>query len=431
LLPLSFPTIPSVRAKKVLGAILLFVLGGFGLSACGHPVGFAPPASMTPALTPEAKQAEALFLKVWQTIQQDYLESDLNGQHWEGWRRRYQGKLHTLEDAYVAIDTLIASLNDPYTRFLRPVEFQDQTDAMESHLFGVGLQISLLKNQVHVVSIVEKSPASHSTIQSGDIILKVNQTVIAGLGVEEVAHRIRGPRGTSVTLELLRPKTQKKLTVTLQRDEIRLKSVHTSPLKQHPNLGYIRIASFISDTLQKEVETAFQSLGKKQGIILDLRGNYGGLLTSAVDLSDYLLDQGPIVSIEKKRFHQKDVLTSKAGMGYKGPLVLLIDQGSASASEILSGALKDYHRAKLVGKTTFGKGVVQRVMAMPSGTAMNLTVAEYKSPKGHRIHEVGVRPDYEVAFDRQAFLQGRDTQLEKAISLLQQAALAQTKPKQP
>lgn len=363
----------------------------------------------------QAWQAEQLYQEVWQTVFREYVDGKFNGQDWYRWKDHFHGQLKDKDDAQVAIDTMLASLNDEYTRFLQPRDMKEQTLYIDSKLSGVGLQIAVRDGKLIVVSALDDTPASRVDIHSEDVITHINGKPAAGLPVEEAADRIRGPVGTQVTLRILRG--QKTFDLSIKRAEIKLKSVFTREVT--PNtIGYVRLNSFISETATEELRAAMTKLANKKAIILDLRGNYGGLLSNAVEIADLFLDDGVIVSVQGRRKEDRQEFEAEKGEITHRPMVLLIDGGSASASEILSGALHDHHRAKLIGETTFGKGLVQKINSLSDGSGLNITVARYLTPNGSDIHKKGIPPDIAVDFKLSDLKKNKDPQLDRAIGYL-------------
>jgi carboxyl-terminal processing protease len=365
--------------------------------------------------------AEELYDQAWRMIKDEYVDAAYNGQDWSKWRARYRGKLKDPEDAYVAIGTMVASLNDEYTRFLLPRDMDEQTMSIDSRLYGVGIQISMRENKLVVLATIDGTPAEKAGLMPKDLITHIDGHETAGMSVEDAADRIRGEKGTFVTLTLKRG--DQTLSKRIMRDEIKLKSVFSRPLEDK-RIGYIRLSSFISENMLNEMEDAMRKNQDKQGLILDLRGNYGGLFTNAVEIADMFLDSGDIVSIVNRE-HDKRVYQAHPGALYRRPLVVLIDGGSASASEILSGALKDNHRARLVGSQSFGKGLVQKINTLSNGTGLNITISKYLTPNGTDINKKGIEPDLRVAYTEADFRGHRDPQLERAVELLKRELVAQ------
>jgi carboxyl-terminal processing protease len=362
----------------------------------------------------------ALYDRVWQAVENQFVDKNTNHQQWTMWRHRFDDKLTTMDDAYVAIDTMLASLNDDYSRLMRPKDMQDQTMHIDAKLYGVGLQISVKNKQLTIVSPIPDTPASHAGLKALDVITKINHESTTGLPVEEAANRIRGPQGTQVVLTVMRNK--KPFDVTLKRSEIKLKSVETYPIPGSPDVGYVRLTTFISESAAQEMAEAIKPLTAKKALIIDLRNNYGGLLTNAVDISDMFLDEGTIVSILNRQ-QDKERFAALPGQLFNGPIAVLINGGSASASEIFAGAIQDNHRGVIVGSKSFGKGLVQKVIPLPGNNGLNLTVSRYRTPSGRDINTIGIRPDV-AAPDTMLAVQPNpveDPQLAEAIRQLNKA----------
>jgi carboxyl-terminal processing protease len=342
-----------------------------------------------------SQSPQALYDEVWKLVNTRYVDGTKNGQDWEIWRHRYDAKLKTNEDAYQAIDTMLGSLNDRYTRFLNPDEFADEGNSIRATLFGIGIQIGVRNDQILVISPIEDTPAEKAGLKAQDLILEINGESTKGMSVKDAADRIRGEKGTLVKLLVKRGEKPAK-EYSVMRDEIKLKAVSTEPpLPLKENVGYIRLSSFLSKKASDELKNALMAENTKQGYILDLRGNPGGLLTNAISIADYFLDHGGIVSTVDRDGY-KETRSSTPGVLTSKPVVVLINEGSASASEILSGALRDNNRAVLVGKKSFGKGLVQEINSLPDGSGVNITTQKYLTPNDTDINKVGIVPDIDV-----------------------------------
>ncbi len=338
---------------------------------------------------------EKLYSRVWELIKKDYVDQTFNGQDWNIWRDRYRGKLKTLDDAHKGIETMLVSLGDRYTRFLSKKDFDDEKQAINAKLTGIGIQIGLDKSQrLIVIAPIDGTPAHKAGLIPGDEITEINGEPTKGISVEEAATQIKGPIGTEVTLTIGRGKDSLKKIIT--RAEIPIKAIakgHARFLKK--NLGYIRLNSFISQEASKEMKDALSQLSKADGLLIDLRDNPGGLLTNAIEISDMFLEQGVIVStVDKDGYIQS--LTADDKIITIKPIVVLVNENSASASEIFSGALKDNQRAKVVGSKTFGKGLVQGINKLDDGSGVNVTIAKYLTPAKVDINQLGIKPDYDV-----------------------------------
>lgn len=358
---------------------------------------------------------QRLFDRTWRVISKEYYEPGLNHQNWNRWRTRYQGKIKTQDDAKVAIDTMIASLDEPYTRFMTKKEFEELTTSISSKIFGIGVNIYSKAGKTEIFNVMPGTPADFAQLKAGDIITHVDGKDIAGMNVSEVASLVRGPENSVVELTILRD--GKKLTKIIKRKEIKIKSVKSSVLDNH--IGYIKIITFMSGSTPNEFIEALNNTKDTDSLIIDLRGNTGGLLDNAVFIADRFINQGTIVDIIYRNGNKKTVRARNEGIPLDKPIVVLVNGTSASASEILSGALKDAHKATLVGNKTFGKGLVQKVVPLPNSTGVNVTIARYLTPNGTDINKLGIKPDIEIGTDLDFLLEKEpDVQLEKAKEIL-------------
>lgn len=364
-------------------------------------------------LNTQHTSSQKLFDKTWRIIRSDFYDAKLNDQNWDRWKKHYKGKIKDDADANVAINTMLESLDDPYSRYLDKKNYADQNTSIDSKITGIGVNISSLGGKTYVVSVIEGTPAADAKLQPGDIIFKVNGKDITGMKTFEVADLVRGPENTSVKITVLRGK--KLIAKKIERQEIKIKTVKSSVYK---NIGYIQIISFIGSTTPEEFVNALEKTDKTEGLIIDLRGNTGGLLPNAVAIANMFIDKGTLVSIVGRNGYRRKIYAQSSDYVVKKPMLILVDGGSASASEIFSGALKDYHKAKLIGTRTFGKGMVQKIIPMPNETGLNLTIAKYLTPSGLDINKKGIAPDIEVKFTEQDALLRRDVQLNKAKAVL-------------
>lgn len=393
----------------ILTVIILFVVNQII-------VGFltVPPTVNPNSLTDTSQiSPQKLFEKTWKEIDSGFYDSSLNSQNWSYWKKHYKGKIQTDEDAKVAIDTMIASLDDDYSRYLNKKEYAEQNSSIESKISGIGVNIMNDAGKILVYSVLDGTPAQTAGIKANDIINKVDGKNVSGMNIADVAALVRGKENTQVTLELIRNK--KKLTKVVTRKSIKIESVKSSVKK---DIGYIQISSFIGSSTTTEFLSALDKTKDTKGLILDLRGNTGGLLANAVYIANVFLDNGTIVNIVSRNGQVEDIKAQSSLLHIDKPIVLLVDGASASASEILSGALKDHHKAILVGTKTFGKGMVQRIIPLPNSTGLNLTIAKYLTPNGSDINKKGIVPDYVVKYTEHDFQTHRDPQREKAEQIL-------------
>ncbi len=368
-----------------------------------------------------AYSPQQLYDQVWKLVNTKYVDNTNNEQDWKRWKSKYDKVIKTDEDAYVAIDTMLTSLNDPYTKFLNPKDFEEETSSIKGSLKGIGVQIGLREGKLIIIAPIEDTPGEKAGLQSEDEILEIDGKSTKGITIDKAADQIRGEEGTYVTL-LIKRKNQENKLYKIQRAEIELKSVSTKPptmAKVDDSLGYIRLSSFISKNAAGEFESAIKQFEDKKGYIIDLRSNPGGLLSNAIIISDMFLNGGIIVSTVDRDGYKE---TTKATRNYitDKPVVILINKGSASASEIFAGAMKDNKRALIVGENSFGKGLVQEVNKLLGGSGANITIQKYLTPNGTDINKKGIAPDVTVELTEENIKNKDDVQLKKANELLLQ-----------
>lgn len=356
-----------------------------------------------------------LFVKTWKIVKHAYYEPSLNMQDWDKWKNRYLDKIETIDDATVAIETMLASLNDPYSIFMNKNEFQEQMNQIDSKINGIGVHISVESGKIKIFSVIENSPAQKAGLKNDDIIIKIDDKETQGISIQGVANLIRGEKGSTVEITVLRGK--EKITKKIVRDEIKIENISFKMIDEY---AYINIRSFIADTLAEEFNSAVEKAEENnaKGYILDIRNNTGGLLGNAIYIANVFLEEGDIVKIVNRLGSQSTIKAKYNSEAIKKPLVILINPLSASASEILCGALKDNNRAVLVGERTFGKGLVQKVYIMPNETGMNLTISKYLTPNGTDIHKKGISPDYNIPFSYKSYKNNDDNQLKKAVDVI-------------
>ena len=339
--------------------------------------------------------------QVWQTIYRDFL--DYSGKYdVDKWIKLRKELLTTQyinnEAAYDAIKEMLMVLNDPYTRFLDPKEFNEMRIDTTGELMGVGIQISLDEdtNQIVVVSPIEGTPAFLAGVKPQDIIISIDGNNIEGLSIDSTVKLIRGKKGTKVELGMLRD--DKFLKFSLIRDRIEINAVDSriNNTVSGAKIAYLRLSQFNAKS-PKEMSLSIKKLEKQKpfGYVLDLRSNPGGLLEASIEIARQWINTGIIVSTKTKD-GITDIRKAKSRALTNRPVIVLIDEGSASASEILSGAIKDNNRGLLLGQKTFGKGLVQSVRSLPDGSGLTVTVAKYLTPSGQDINENGIEPDVRV-----------------------------------
>lgn len=365
-------------------------------------------------ITSQNIEPKRLYINAWRNIKNEYVDPKMNGQDWERWKKRYLPYIKTNEDVYVAVNTMLQSLDDPYSRFMNIPEFENQNISIDSKISGIGINLMSIAGKIVISNVIEDSPASKAGLIAGDIIVKINDTSVQGLSLESAVKLIRGEQKTVVKLDIVR--NNKRILRYVERNLVRLKSVKTVILKN--NIGYIRVASFMGIYVPQEFEGALKKTRNTKALILDLRGDAGGLLNNAIIMANMMINKGDIVSIVYRNGQKITMHSQKTAFYPDKPIVILINKGTASSSEILTGALRDNKKAILVGDNTYGKNSIQKVIPMPNRTGMNLTIAKYLMPNHEDIHKVGIKPTYKVLFTREYYENNKDIQLEKAQEIL-------------
>jgi carboxyl-terminal processing protease len=338
-----------------------------------------------------------LVLDAWTLVNEGFYDPDkLEEIHWKRIRQKtLQKQIETTEEAYSAIEDMLRPLEDPYTRVLRPKDYDLlKSSNFGSEINGVGLQLGEDNgNKIKVVSTLGGSPAEEAGIVSGDIIEKVDGIQSKELGLANTASKLRGESGTKVLVEISSEFGEIR-EVDLERRSVDLRPVRTKRLRDDSHtIGYLRITQF-SESVPKKVEEALQELKEKEveGLILDLRNNSGGLVSSGIAVADSLLSEKPVVET-KNRNGIKDAIFSQKESSFDGPMVTLVNKGTASASEILAGSLQDNERSILMGEQTYGKGLIQSLKSLGEDSGIAITVASYLTPKGNNIQGQGMTPD--------------------------------------
>ena len=346
-----------------------------------------------------------LFSEVLETIKQEYVD-----------------EVKQTEVIDSAINGALQSL-DPYSAYMSPKSFKGMQTDTKGEFGGLGIEIGMESGVIKVITPIDDTPASNAGIKSGDYIVRINEEQVQGKSLTEAVELMRGPVGSEILLTVRRRDNKKALEFKIIRAVIEVKSVEAKIIGTKKKIGYLRLKSFNQNSdeqLFKKINN-FEKNKKLNGYILDLRNNPGGLLTQAISITDFFLDDGEIVSTKGRKISETRRFFSKKGDGIKGkPLIVVINNGSASASEIVSGALKDHKRAIILGESSYGKGSVQSIIPLKNGGGIRLTISKYYLPSGKSISEVGVIPDIfvEETGDNFKINSKTDNQLDYAISLL-------------
>jgi len=349
-----------------------------------------------------------------------YKKIDLFGEVLEKINKEYVDEINQSESMDSAIDGLLQSL-DPYSSYMPPEIFSEMQTETSGEFGGLGIEVGMEAGVVKVISPIDDTPASRAGIKSGDYIVKINADQVQGKSLSEAVDLMRGPVGSSIELTIRRRGEKKALTFNIVREIIEIQSVKADLIDK--NIGYIRLTSF-NENSSDQIKKRIKDLEKNKSVkayILDLRNNPGGLLSQAISISDFFLNNGEIVSTKSRKVSENRKWFAKKGDLTDGKtLIVLINYGSASASEIVAGALKDHKRAILLGENSYGKGSVQSIIPLKNNGAIRLTVAKYYLPSGKSISEVGVSPDIEIVEENEDFRikTKTDNQLNYAIKLI-------------
>ena len=351
-----------------------------------------------------------------------YEKIDLFGEVLETIKQEYVDEVNQAEIMDSAINGLLQSL-DPYSAYMSPKSYEGMRTDTKGEFGGLGIEIGMESGVIRIISPIDDTPAANAGIKAGDYIVRINGEQVQGKSLTEAVELMRGPVGSSIKLTVRRKNKKKAIEFKITRAIIEVKSVEAKVIGKKKEIGYLRLKSFNenSDEQLFKIINNFEKKNKLTGYILDLRNNPGGLLSQAINISDFFLDDGEIVSTKGRKISETRRFFYKKGDGINGkPLIVIINTGSASAAEIVSGALKDHKRAIILGERSYGKGSVQSIVPLKNGGALRLTISKYYLPSGKSISEVGVLPDIlveEVGSDFK-INSNTDNQLKYAVDLL-------------
>jgi len=351
-----------------------------------------------------------------------YEKIDLFNEVLETIKKEYVDEVDQAEVMDSAINGLLQSL-DPYSAYMSPKSFNGMQTDTKGEFGGLGIEIGMVSGVVKVISPIDDTPAANAGIKSGDFIVRINGEQVQGKTLTEAVELMRGPVGSEIKLTVRRKNEKKALEFKIKRAIIEVKSVVAKLIGGKNKIGYLRLKSFNQNSDKQLFEKIknFEKKNKLTGYILDLRNNPGGLLNQAISITDFFLDDGEIVSTKGRKISETRKFFSRKGDGInKKPLIVITNNGSASASEIVSGALKDHKRAIILGEPTYGKGSVQSIIPLRNGGGLRLTISKYYLPSGESISEIGVLPDIFVEEIGKDFKINTDTdnQLQYAVDLL-------------
>ncbi len=358
---------------------------------------------------------QRLFVNVWRTVRNEYVDSSMNRQNWMRWRNRYLKNIKTMDDANVAINTMLISLNDPYTKFLMTELYTKQQQILDSKVYGVGIIFNNNGNKIVVDNVLENSPAQKNQILPGDTIVSING--------RDVSKGVDNPKilfdnisdNNAVNIKVKRD--NKIIERTLKKSEIPIKTMKYKILPD--KIAIISLATIMGEKAIKDFIQIIKITNNAKTIILDLRDNYGGILSNAIEMANYMLDEEKILSIESRGNNKLQIYASNENIFKKKNIIILVNKNTASAAEILAGTLKDNLGAVIIGENTYGKNSIQQVIPMPNNTGLIVTSNKYILPNGEDIHNTGISPDIYMR-DRKTLkynMKQKDVMMEKAIEI--------------
>lgn len=399
---------PSKRHVAVY-VFIVFILVSFGIGLWSGKVFYSPTEKTTyldviNRATPETKNLDfSLFWRVWDSVA----------------TKAYRQPVDQKKMFYGAIKGLVSAIDDPYSSFMDPEETKDFDQELAGTLEGIGIEIGIKKEKLTVIAPIEGTPADQSGLRAGDWILKIDDESTLEMSLDAAVQKIRGPKGTLVKLSISRSGTDEPINTEIARDQITVKSIKYKMLDN--DIAYLKMSQFGDDTVREFDKAVFQMQSQNaRGLILDLRNNPGGLLDDAIKIGGEFLEKGVIVKEKVADGSILDLRSEGPARLTNLPVVVLVNEGSASASEILAGALRDHRQVPLIGTKTFGKGSVQDLESLPQETSLRITVAHWLTPNGHEIDEKGLEPDIKVELTDDDYNNDRDPQLDKAKEVIGQ-----------
>ncbi len=358
---------------------------------------------------------QRLFINTWRIIKNSYVDETLNNQDWTRWRIRYIKHIKTIEDADIAINSMLASLNDPYNKFLQSVLFAKQKMIIDSEIKGIGILFNKSGKEIVINHIMDNSPAKNADILPGDTIVSINGKTADNLEMKTIINTIETSDNKEIELTIKRKNII--IKKKLKKQTIPIKTMEYTITKD--NIGIITLANIMGEKAVSDFKDIIIKTNDTKGIIIDLRNNYGGVLANAIQMANFMMDTGKIVSIQS-RINTKYQIYSDGEKIFKNkPIVILINRNTASASEILAGTLKDNLNAILIGERSYGKNSIQQVIPMPNETGLILTTDRYILPDGSDIYGKGLEPDIVIKQDT-IFTQKNDKQLRKAKKIIRE-----------
>lgn len=356
---------------------------------------------------------QRLFVKAWRITKNEYIDSSLNGQNWAKWRLRYFRHIKTIDDANVAINSMLASLNDPYTKFMKSNSFKKQKIILDSQITGVGILFYKAGEDVIINHVIANSPAQNANIYTGDYIISINGKEVKNLETDEIAELINISKDT---VDLVIKRKNEIIKKTLIKKVIPIKTMNYVITKD--NIGIIYLSNIMGKRAANDFDGIIKGTNNTNGIIIDLRNNYGGIIANAMQMANLMLTNEMILSIKSRNGDEYQIYADNEKIFKDKPVVILIDRNTASAAEVLAGTLRNNINAILIGEKSFGKNSIQQVIPMQNGTGLIITSNKYILPDGKDINNKGLIPDITVN-KKSTKNNSEDIQLQEAVKLIQ------------
>lgn len=357
---------------------------------------------------------QRLFVTVWRTVKNEYFDISLNNQSWLKWRNRYLKHIKTMEDAEIAINTMLASLNDPYTKFLKAEVYNTQKNVLDSKVTGIGITLNKSGENIIVNHVLENSPAQKNQILPGDVVISLNGKNITEENADDILSSDELLKNDVIRLKIKR--NNKIVEKKIKKTRIPVRTMDYKITKD--NIAIVILATIMGEDAVSDFKKIIEETNNTKGLIIDLRDNYGGIFSNAVEMANFMLQDEKIVSVEARGNNNFAIFADGEKFFKDKPVVVIVNKNTASAAEILTGALKDNLKAVIVGENTFGKNSIQQIIPLYNNTGLVITSNRYILPKGEDIHNSGIVPDVPVKNSRYPNGHRKDSQMEEALKII-------------
>lgn len=358
---------------------------------------------------------QRLYISVWRNTKNEYVDKTMNGQNWNRWRNKYLKHIKTMEDANIAINTMLISLNDSYSKFLLTDKYLKQKEIIDSKITGIGIMLNKTDDNITVENVLENSPAQKNNILPGDKVLTVNGQEATKVSIDEILTSSKDKNNEDIEIKIQRD--NQIIEKKIKKEQIPIKTMEYKITKD--NIGIITLATIMGEEAIDDFIKIILATNETKGLIIDLRDNYGGVLSNAIEMANYMLDDEEILSINGNRNNKLEIFASNENIFKEKKVVILTNKNTASAAEILAGTLKDNIDAVIIGENTFGKNTIQQIIPMPNNTGLIITTYKYILPSGEDIHNTGIRPN--IYYKENRILNKKlhkDLMMEEAVKII-------------